>query len=144
MSSEQEVRTRAQEFAESLDRNDFETVAAMLAPACRYDLTQASLTSEGTLVGPDAILASYRSHDVRAQRLFERVHYSSVVETVHGHTAVIRFTDVLEKFGAKHTYSCRQHITFDEQWRVETIVQEDIPAETAAVRSFLERVGVRL
>jgi hypothetical protein len=144
MSSEDDVRARAQTFAESLDRNDFEMVATMLAPTCRYDLTGASLTSEGTLVGPDAILASYRSHDTRARRLFDSVEYSSVVEAVDGKTAVIRFTDVLEKSGAKHAYTCRQRITVDEQCQIDTIVQEDIPEEMAAVRGFLERVGVSL
>jgi hypothetical protein len=90
MSSEEEVRARAQIFAQSLDRNDFETVATILAPGCRYDLSGASLTSEGTLVGPEAILASYRSHDARARRLFDSVEYSSDVEAVEGKTPLRR------------------------------------------------------
>jgi len=122
MSSEEDVRARAQIFAESLDRNDFETVAAMLAPSCRYE-SGASLTSEDTLVGPDAIVASYRSHDTRARSLCDSVEYSSVVVAVDGKTAVIRFTDILEKAGTKHAYSCRQRITVDEHWRIDTIVQ---------------------
>jgi hypothetical protein len=144
MSTDEKVRMQAKAFAESLDRNDFEAVAAMLAPACRYDLTTASLTAEGTLVGADAILASYRSHDARAQRLFDRVDYSSVVEAVHGNTAVIRFTDVLQKAGATHRYSCRQRVTIDEHGRIDTIVHEDIAEETTAVQAFMKRVGVAL
>jgi hypothetical protein len=89
MSSEEDVR------------NDLETVAAMLAPSCRYDPGGASLTSEDTLVGPDAIVASYRSHDTRARRLCDSVEYSSVVVAVDGKTAVIRLTDILEKAGTK-------------------------------------------
>jgi hypothetical protein len=144
MFSEEDVRARAKAFADALDHSDFEAVAIILAPTCRYDLTQASLTSEGTLVGSDAILASYRSHDARAQRLFDRVGYSSVVETVRGNTAIIRFTDVLEKSGATHTYSCRQRVTIDDHGQIELIVQEDIPTETVAVRAFMKQIGVTL
>jgi hypothetical protein len=122
MPTEENVRARAKAFAESLDRNDFEAVAALLAPKCRYDLTQASLTSERILVGADVVVGSYQSHDARAQRLFDRVDYSSIVEAVHGNTAVIRFTDVLEKAGATHTYSCRQRLTIDEHGLIDTIV----------------------
>ena len=127
MTSEDAVRAKAQAFANALDHNDLDTVAAMLAPGCQYDLTGASFTPEGTLVGPDAIVASYRWHDTRARRLFDCLEYSNVVEAIDGRRAVIRFIDVLEKAGAKHTYSCRQHITLDREWRIERIVQEDIP-----------------
>lgn len=144
MISEDEVRAVAQAFADALDRNDFDRGATMLAPWCQYDRTTASFTSEGTLVGPNAILESYRRHDARARRLFDRVDYSSVVETVDGMTAVIQFTDVLEKVGTRHTYSCRQRITVNESAVIESIIQEDIPAETVAVRAFMERVGVTL
>jgi hypothetical protein len=144
MLSEEEVRAIAQAFADSLDRNDFERLTTMIAPTCRYDLTKAALTTEGTLVGPDAILESYRWHDARARKLFDRVDYSSAVEAVEGMTAVIRFTDVLEKMGKRHTYGCRQRITVNDSAVIESIVQEDFPAETVAVRAFMERVGVTL
>src|SRR5688572_21573839 len=141
MVREDNLRAVAHAFADALDRNDFESAATMLAPVCKYDLATASLTSEGILVGPDAILESYRWHDTRARHLFDRVDYSSVVEAVNGMTAVIRFTDVLEKAGQQHTYSCRQRITVNDAAMIELIVQEDIPAETVAVRVFMERVG---
>jgi hypothetical protein len=95
----------------------------MLAPTCCYDLTRASLTSEGTLVGPDAILESYRSHDARARKFFDRVDYSSAVDAVDGMTAVIRFTDVLEKAGQQHIYSCRQRISVNDSAVIASIVQ---------------------
>lgn len=144
MASEKEVRTVAKAFADALDRRDFDGAKAMLASTCRYDLTAASFTSEGTLVGPDAIVESYRWHDARARNLFDRLEYFSVVEAVDGMTAVIRFSDVLEKVGKRHTYSCRQRISVNESTVIDSIVQEDIPTETAAVRAFMERVGVRL
>jgi hypothetical protein len=144
MLSEDNLRAVARAFADVLDHNDFERAATMLAPACKYDLTTASLTSEGTLVGPDTILESYRSHDAHARTLFDRVGYSSVVEAVDGMTAVIRFTDVLKKAGQQHTFSCRQRVTVNDAALIELIVQEDIPEETIAVRAFMERVGVTL
>ena len=95
-------------------------------------------------LGPDAILESYRWHDAGARRLFDGVDYSSVVEAVEGMTAVIRFTDVLEKASQRHTYSCRQRVTVNDAALIESIVQEDNPDETVAVRTFMERVGVTL
>ena len=142
--SEDDVRVVAQAFADALDRNDFDRVATLLAPRCRYDLTAASFTTEGTLAGPDAILESYRWHDARARRLFDRVNYSSAVEAVDGMTAVIRFTDMLEKAGQGHTYSCRQQITVNDVALIESIVHEGIPEETTALRAFIDRVGVTL
>ena len=109
----------------------------MLAPDCRYNLT-----SEETIVGPAAIVESYRCHDTRARNLFDRVEYFSAVESVDGVTAVIRFSDVLEKVGERHIYSCRQRIIVNESRVIDSIVHEDIPTETAAVRAFMERVGV--
>ena len=139
-----QVRRVARTFADALDRSDFETVTRLLAPDCRYDLTAASLTDEGTLVGPEAIVDSYRRHDARARRLFDRVEYSSVVEVVDARTAVIRFTDVLVKARESHTYSCRQRISLNESMTIDSIVQEDIPTEVAAARAFMQRVGVTL
>ena len=141
MPCEERVLETARAFADCLDRSDFASVAVMLAPGCRY-VTGSSLTPEGTLVGPDAIIASYRRHDERARSLFDRVEYSSAVEAVRDNSAVIRFTDVIEKAGEEHSYSCFQRITFDEHWRIEGIVQQDIPTEITALRAFFGRVGV--
>ena len=145
MVSEDNVRAVAKAFADALDRNDFDQAASMLAASCRYDRTKASPTTEGTLVGSDAIVESYRRQDARARRLFDRVEYSSVVEAVDGMTAVIRFTDVLEKAAQRHSYSCRQRIAINDVTLIELITQqEDIPAEAVAVRAFMERVGFAL
>ena len=83
----EEVSAVTRSFANALDCGDFEKVATMLASTCRYDLTKASFTSEGTLVGREAIVDSYRWHDARARNMFDRVEYSSIVEAVDGMTA---------------------------------------------------------
>lgn len=75
----QSVSHLATAFARALDRSDFDAAAAVLAPTCRHDLTKASLTSERTLLGPAAIIASYRWHDQREHRLFDHVEYFSVI-----------------------------------------------------------------
>jgi hypothetical protein len=142
MVNQTDVRTLAEHFATALDRSDFDIVAAMLAPNCRYDLTRASFSLEGTLVGPHAIIDSYRAHDAHARRLFDKVDYLSAIEAVEGRTAVLRFTDVLEKNGERHTYHCRQRISLDEKGQIQSIGQEDIPSEIAAVRIFMTRVGL--
>jgi hypothetical protein len=67
-----------------------------------------------------------------------------VVEHVEGNAAIIRFTDLLEKGGKRHSYSCRERLTFNDAMQVEAIVQEDIPEEKVAVRAFMNEVGVVL
>jgi hypothetical protein len=144
MLSDDQVRATAVSFATALDRNDFDAARRLLASDCQYDLRAASLTNEGTLVGPDAIITSYRGHDDRARRLFDRVEYWSAVESVDGTTATIVFGDTLEKNGQRHTYRCRQQIRLNGFGTIASIVHEDIPGEAAAVRLFLQRVGVDL
>ena len=124
MFSEGEVREVAQAFANALDHNEFERAITMLAPTCRYDLSAASFTSESVLIGPTAIIESCRWHDARARNLFDRVEYYSVVAHVEGMTAIIRFSDVLEKLGVQHTYSCRQSVSVNQYGLVDGIVQE--------------------
>ena len=144
MTTHAKLRAIAQVFADALDRSDFERVIRMLASTCRYDPSNTGLTAEGTLVGPAAIVDSYRSHDARARRLFDGVDYASTVEAAEGSTALIRFTDVLQKGGKRHTYSCRQHITVNDAGLISSIAQEDIPSEVIAARAFMASVGVTL
>jgi len=141
--SEDEVRAIAQKFATALDQNDFAAVAALLSADCRYELTKSEFTSETSLVGPAAIIESYRWHDTRARAAFDRVEYSSCVEGVENMSATIRFTDALEKAALRHVYECRQHVTI-KSGKICLIVQEDIPEGKAAIREFMKRVGVQL
>jgi hypothetical protein len=140
MVTEDKMRAMALAFATALDRNDFEGAISLLAPTGRYE----PCAPEGVLVGPAAIVESYRWHDARDRAAFDRVEYSSSIESVHALTAAIRFTDVLEKDGESHTYNCRQHITVNETAAIYRIIQEDVPEEKAVVRDFMKRVGVQL
>jgi hypothetical protein len=142
--TDEKVRAIAHAFATALDQNDFDRVIFLLSPNCRFEVTNSASASERVLVGPAAIVESYRWHDARARATIDRVEYSNSIEGVHAMTAAIRFTDVLEKNGDSHTYNCRQHITVHEAAAICRIIQEDIPEEKAAVREFMKRVGVQL
>jgi hypothetical protein len=135
--TDKRIRLVAKSFADALDQNDFDRVATLLSPACVY-VTRL----EGTFTGPDAIVASYRSHDAFAQKLFDRVEYTSTVEMVEGLNAVIRFYDILEKHGQRHSYATRQRIAVNDAGLIESIVHEEIPDESAALFAFFDRVGV--
>lgn len=144
MPSEEQVRAVARAFADALDRNDFERAATWMSPDCRYDVSASALAAGDTIVGPEAILDSYRQSDQRARQVFDAVEYTSTVEAVHGSTAVVRFDDVLRKGGQEHHHHCRQHVTVGESHLIESIVQEDIPSEVTAVQAFKKRVGIDL
>jgi len=62
----------ARVFAETLDACDYARAAWFLAAGCRYIRPSAEV-----LIGPDAILASYRESDARARRSFDTVAYRS-------------------------------------------------------------------
>ena len=118
----------------------------MLAPGCTYDLTSSWSSNEGILVGAEATVNSYFWHDQCARQLFDHVEYNSAVETVSGTAAVIRFTDILEKNGQRHTYHCRQRVVVEASGpgTIKSIVHEDIKQEAEAVQAFMHRVGVTL
>src|SRR5256885_8092831 len=104
MITEEEVRRAAEVFAQALDQNDFDAVVGMLTPDCQYDRTTGTLESEGIIIGPAAIAASYKSHDEWARQHLDRVDYSSTVVSVKGRAATIRFEDDIEKAGRSHHY----------------------------------------
>src|SRR5258706_14492647 len=87
-------------FAASLDAEDYAAVAELLAEGCEY------VTAKGTLVGRQAIIASYRNAGTWATLNVQRVQYESAVRLDKDGGSVVRFVDRLEHAGVHHTYDC--------------------------------------
>jgi hypothetical protein len=117
-------------FAAALDADDFDAVRWVLAAGCRYEI-------RGTvLVGPDAILESYRSASEGAKQEFDSVRYESLVVAFGAGTVTVEFADHVERNGKAHTFRCRQRLTLDADGRVVGIVHEDLPGERERLTEF--------
>jgi hypothetical protein len=123
-----EIATR---FAAALDADDFDAVRPLLAPDCRYEVRGA------VLVGPDAILASYRAASEGGRREFDRLSYSSLVIHAENDSATIEFADHIERAGAAHTFRSRQHLTITADL-ITAIRHEDLPGERERLAAFRE------
>ena len=130
-----EPLSSAKRFAAALDRCDFIEAGRYVAPDCHYQ------TGREELVGPDAILASYRDNAVWASHALEQVIYESEVEETSDDFSVL-FIDRIMHQGQTHEYRCRQHLSLNHGGQVVRIVHEELPGERERLNDFFGRHGV--
>jgi hypothetical protein len=135
MSANDLTRAQASRFTAALDADDFEGIRPLLAGGCVYD------TSKETLIGPDAVIASYRKNGESARERFAEIEYESAVVEAGPSRATVEFTDHLTARGERHTYRCRQRLRFDATGRIVAIAHEELPGERARLEEFLLRIG---
>jgi hypothetical protein len=126
----------ARRFAAALDAEDYVALADLLTEVCEY------VTPKGTLVGRQAITASYRNASTWAKRNIQRVEYESAVRLGKDANAVITFIDHLEHAGVHHTYECEQTVYLDTRGHVYRIIHHELPGQREAVDLFLRGIGV--
>lgn len=136
MTGSDDRRAIVEQFARGLDTEAYALARPCLDAACRYEI------GEETLVGPDAILASYRANGDWAALHFESIAYESAVAFEASGEAVITFVDLLRHAGREHVHRCTQRLAFDATGRIVRIVHCDLPGEREALRAFLEAVGI--
>ena len=125
----------AQRFATALDEEDYAVVVGCLAADCVYRI------SGEIHRGPEAIIASYRSHGEWAAKHLDRVRYESHVRDEGGDVA-IEFVDHIEQGGRAHTYRCEQRLSFDDGGQISVIEHVDLPGEGEALNDFFRAVGL--
>ena len=126
-------------FANALDAGDDGTIAGpMLAEDCIYTIRDKIYT------GRDAIVVTYVDSDRNAQEKFDRVEYESEVRPSDDGRYVIQYLDRLTHNGQVHEHRCEQVLSFDEAGLICRIEHIDLPGESEALQSFLDRVGVTL
>jgi hypothetical protein len=123
-------------LARLLDTDDFEAAAALIAPGCEY-----RARSE-TLVGRDAIVASYAASSRWAREHQIAVSYSSEIEPATGDEVPVLFIDDLVHLDRRHRYRCRQRFRVGDGGLVDRIVHEEIMGERAALEEFLRMGGI--
>jgi hypothetical protein len=127
----------ARRFASALDRCDFDEAAQYVAPDGHYHL------GEQELVGPDAIIASYRESAEWGRHVLDAVAYESDVTSNADGSFTVLYTDRITYHGDAHEYRSRQHLRFSDAGQVIRIVHEELPGERAALNAFFARHGVK-
>ncbi len=124
------------EFASALDRRAFDEAARYVAADCRYQI------GGDELIGPDAIIASYRQSDEWGRRVLDQVDYESEVQQSGDHVAVL-YIDRITHHGETLVYRSRQHLWLNEAGQVVKIVHEELPGEHEKLNEFFARHGVK-
>jgi hypothetical protein len=126
----------ARHFASALDRCDFAEAVKYLAGDCQYQIAQE------TLVGPDAIICSYRLSAEWGSRTLDRIAYESQVTDEIDSLSVL-FIDRITHGGQTHEYRCRQHLWLNHAGKIARILHEELPGEREKLDEFFARCGVR-
>jgi len=130
-----ESRALARRFAALLDTDDFASLAPMLAAACVYD------TGRGALVGPEAIVASYRGASDRARASLDAMRFESELIAADERSAVVLFRDHITLRGRTHVHTCHQRVEFAPDGTVTCIEHRELPGERERLEAFLARGG---
>ena len=131
-------RTIAKRFANALDRCDYADAGRYLAPDCHYQ------AASEQLIGPEAILASYRENAEWGSRVLEHVIYASSVEKEEaGGSWGVLYSDRITQSGLTHEYHCRQRLMINLEGKIARIVHEELPGERERLDEFLSRCGIR-
>jgi hypothetical protein len=130
-----ESRQRARRFASLLDGDDLARLAPLLAATCTYD------TGQELLVGPEAIIASYRGASDRAREQFDDMRFESELIAADDHSAVVLFRDLITLRGRTHVHVCHQRVEFAPDGKVVRIEHRELPGERERLEAFLGGEG---
>jgi hypothetical protein len=125
----------AERLAAALNAEDYEAVGRLLSVECVYH------SPEGPLIGPAAIIASYRGHGASGRDRFEKIEYATQVDGQSPTGAIITFFDRVKRNGRWHEFRCRQHVSIDAGGHVMEIRHEEIAGERERLREFDSGVG---
>jgi|GEM_PF-1020151 len=123
-------------FASALDRCTFDEAGPYLADRCVY------LMGAGRMVGRGPIIDSYRENAEWAERVLDEIHYESNVHLCADGRAEISFTDHIFHRGRRHTYRCRQVLSFDQDGLIVRIEHVEIAGQRDHLDAFLGQCGV--
>jgi hypothetical protein len=124
------------EFAAALDRQDYEVAGGLLAPDCTYRVRSK------VLVGPDAIIGSYKDSAQWGAAHIDSVEYRSRVEPIADSRFVIRFEDCIQHLGKNLTHATQQLVELNASGKIRQIEHQDLPGEVEALEAFFRAAGI--
>lgn len=129
------MREIVERLALALDNDDYDTAHSTLADDVQYDVKGM------TLVGPEAVVDSYRAASLQAHELFDAVGYDHEISSEADGEFVIEYTDILTIGEETLVHHARQNLSVDPNLGVTRIVNVEIPGEADNVDRFLARHG---
>ena len=124
-------------LARALDADDYETAASSLADHVEYTV------GDEAIVGPEAVISSYRAASEMAHRLFDKVGYDhETYPTDDPNTFRVGYTDELTIGGESLVHSAEQRVTVSGDDGVVRIINVEIPGEREKVDELLNRHGL--
>lgn len=127
-------------FALSLDGEDYGSATLLLSADCEYRIRGK------TIVGAEAIIASYRGNGDAAQN-FDSIAYGSSVRAGGGDPKmgwiVIEFWDEITHRGRSHRHQCEQWARVVDGAIVE-IEHRDVEGELESLNAFKAWCGIEL
>jgi hypothetical protein len=133
----QEPQAVVRLFASALDAEDYAAARGLLADRCVYFI------GDATLIGPDAIINSYRINGEAAKERFDSIEYVSDIEMSGPSSAVISFSDHLRCGNERHVFHCRQHVRVGLGGLIEEIRHEKLREERQRLKRFESRLTRR-
>jgi hypothetical protein len=130
------VAATAAAFCAAFDAGDHGACGRMMAPGC--------VLREGALevVGPEAVVATWRSAHVWAERGFDELRVVSEVVRVAGGAVTLAATTMFMRMpGRWHRLRARRALTIDVVGRIVAIAQDCEPAAAAAFREYALQCG---
>jgi hypothetical protein len=127
----------ATEFADALDRDDYDAAREFLTAETIY-------TIHGKLyIGADEVLDRYRRSAEWAASAFEQVDYESSVERLEGNQVEVTFVDHITHGDESLDLEARQVLTIDPQLEVvDRIKHRDYSGEDERIEEFFQKTGV--
>lgn len=129
---DQRILETAEALAKALDKDDFETAKSLMGPGVVYQI------GDDRLVGPEAVVDSYRRASGMAHALFDTVDYDHVIQgVIEQNTVRIRYSDLLGVGEDQHSHIAVQDITIDPTLGIVEIVDRPVPGEREKLDGFL-------
>ncbi len=116
-------------FAAALDTEDYAVVRTCLVDDCVYE------SPRGELIGPDAIVESYRANGDSARQRFDSIVYRHEIEPLGEGWFKIEFIDELHARGRSHVFRCNQRVQIGKG-QIVRIDHEEIPGQREQLNLF--------
>lgn len=128
----------AQQFGESLDRDDFGSFKVVLDAACIYKI------GDQTLKGPSEISGLYEKNMQEGKLKFDELIWgASKVKEIDESTFEVYFSDILKHKGIVHNYRCKQIIKVNDRFLVAHIQHQELANEQEKLNKFYQKVGLK-
>lgn len=128
----------ATQFGSSLDSDQYEETAKVIADDCKY------IIGEEVLIGPKAICGSYEQNMLEGRAKLDKLVWGKCrIEMIDYDHYFVHFTDYLGHKGEHHTHCCKQKLTISRKGEITKIEHIHDAEEQGKLDAFYRKVGLK-